>query len=67
MMHAKMHNSTKKTSNWIPIRELNSPKEPFDFSSERILYVERDKSNKINSDDFIYSLKLAIDSMLSEC
>lgn len=67
MMHAKIRNSTKTTSNWIPIREISSPKEPFDFSSERILYIERDSNNKMNIDDFIYSLKLAIDSMLSEC
>jgi hypothetical protein len=39
---------------WIPIREINSPPPPFDFSHMRIIYVQRlgDNDQEINKDHF---------------
>jgi hypothetical protein len=35
-------------SGWIPIREEDSPRAPFDFANERTLYVPRSRTGELN-------------------
>ena len=41
-------NVSKEPVRWIPIREENSGKKPFDFAHQRIIEVKRDEANKLD-------------------
>jgi len=52
MLHARTGASADSDedgpSGWIPIREEDSPRPPFDFANERILYVPRSRNGELN-------------------
>ena len=51
MMNALVHTSAAMGA-WIPIRERNSPGLPFNFSTERILFVPRDSRGQLIAEAF---------------
>jgi len=51
---------------WIPIRERNSPPPPFDFSTQRILYIPRSKSGELNEPRLREMLKRRIARLLGQ-
>lgn len=52
MLHARTSASADSDedgpSGWIPIREEDSPRAPFDFANERTLYVPRSRTGELN-------------------
>lgn len=51
---------------WIPIREAQSPPPPFDFASERILYVPRSRGGELNETRLREMLVRRINDLLRE-
>jgi hypothetical protein len=51
---------------WIPIREGNSPPPPFDFASERILYIPRSICGELNETKLRQMLADRIGALLRE-
>ena len=47
MFQSQKYDTLSPTKFWIPIREKNSPKLPFDFAKERTILIERDDENEI--------------------
>jgi hypothetical protein len=63
MMHALTNNKVENAPEaWIPIREMNSPKIPFDFAAQRILAVPRN-NDTLNEEDFKTQLRSRIEEL----
>ena len=65
MFHGRTEAINAVPSKWIPIREKDSPKPPFDFAQERILLVERNKDNRLNQKVFANKFCEMVDAMLN--
>ena len=50
---------------WIPVREENSPRPPFNFAQERILLVERDKNGILKQKAFANEFRKRLSAMLN--
>jgi hypothetical protein len=70
MLHARTTAVSDAEGNepagWIPIREVASPDPPFDFASERILYVPRSQRGELNETRLRETLAARIVALLSE-
>jgi hypothetical protein len=70
MLHARTTASADKgqgqPSGWIPIREEDSPPAPFDFATERILYVPRSRNGELNESKLKQMLTRRIIALLGE-
>jgi Predicted nucleotide-binding protein containing TIR-like domain len=70
MLHARTTAVSDAEGNepagWIPIREVASPDPPFDFASERILYVPRSQRGELNETRLRETLTARIVALLSE-
>ena len=64
MFHGRKEESPDQPTLWIPVREKNSPKPPFDFAQERILLVERNKDGSLKQKAFAKKLSERIQAML---
>lgn len=60
MLQAHVNSPTEKPTAWIPIREKNSSKLPFDFASQRMVIIKRGKDGKINKQAFFDELERQI-------
>ncbi len=65
MFHGR-GNHTTGTSDWLPIRELDSPPSPFDFANERMITVPRDKNGNLCEERFKDDLRRRINSLLND-
>lgn len=70
MLHARTNANADRDedgpSGWIPIREEDSPPAPFDFATERILYVPRARNGELNESKLRDMLSGRIDRLLSD-
>jgi hypothetical protein len=57
MLHALTNASTGAPKKWIPVREPQSPKTPFDFASERMVIVRRLAGGVLNEELFARDLR----------
>lgn len=68
MLHARTSANagdvTGQPTGWIPIREMDSPKVPFDFAAERIVYVPRDDQGELITDAFEETLRSHLEALL---
>ncbi len=64
MFHGRVDGLSSSPSSWIPIREHQSPELPFDFASERILWVPRSKLGNLNERSFASNLRKTLNSFL---
>jgi len=69
MLHARTSANagdvTGQPTGWIPIREKDSPKVPFDFAAERIVYVPRDDQGALITDAFEEDLRSHLEALLN--
>lgn len=71
MLHARTSATsdmvlTGEPAGWIPVREERSPEAPFDFASERILYVPRSTDGRLNETRLRQLLRGRIEALLRE-
>lgn len=70
MLHARttaaVNQDASEPAGWIPIRESASPPPPFDFASERILYVPRSAHGDLNETKLTQMLTDRIRALLRE-
>ena len=64
MLHSLTNSPVGTPSGWIPIREKQSPRIPFDFASERILLIERSRDGKLMKEQFRASLRGKVNALL---
>jgi hypothetical protein len=64
MLHSLTNSPVGTPSGWIPIREKQSPRIPFDFASERILLIERSRDGKLMTEQFRASLRGKVNALL---
>ena len=65
ILHGKNDSGSSVISSWIPVRENESPKLPFDFAAERMLHVPRLVNGELNTKLFEETLEKGLISMLS--
>lgn len=65
MFHGRTEETSAVPSRWIPVREKDSPKPPFDFAQERILLVERNKDGSLKQKVFANKFRERVDAMLN--
>jgi hypothetical protein len=65
MFHGRTEATHAVPSKWIPVREKDSPKPPFDFAQERILLVERNKDSSLKEKVFANKFREMVDAMLN--
>ena len=65
MFHGRTDEVSDVPSKWIPVREMDSPKPPFDFAQERILMVERNKNGSLKQKIFANKFRDRIQAMLT--
>jgi hypothetical protein len=56
MLQALTNSPTAKPTAWIPIREMDSPRVPFDFASQRTIVVKRGQNNRLNEQTLRHDL-----------
>jgi hypothetical protein len=66
MLHSLFSSLEGEPAGWIPIREVNSPPAPFDFSQERIIYVPRMVDGEVDETRFRKQLESTVNAMLAE-
>jgi hypothetical protein len=66
MLHSLTNSPVGRPHGWIPVRERDSPKIPFDFATERILEVPRYASGEVNEQKLKNDLRKRIEALLSE-
>lgn len=64
MLHSLTNSPVAVPTGWIPIREKESPKIPFDFASERILIISRTHDGKLASETFRSELRRRVSTLL---
>lgn len=64
MLHSLTNSPVGTPSGWIPIREKQSPRIPFDFASERILLIERNRDGELMEERFRASLRGKVNALL---
>ncbi len=65
MFHGRTDEVSSVPSSWIPVREKESPKPPFDFAQERMLIVQRNKSGSLKEKIFVSKFRSRIKAMLN--
>ena len=65
MLHALYHTDADTSDGWIPIREVDSPPLPFDFTTERMLMVPRQSSGELNEHQFKSVFRTRINSLIN--
>jgi hypothetical protein len=48
MLQALTNSHATQPTAWIPIHEKNAPPAPFDFASQRMIVIKREKNKKVN-------------------
>jgi len=70
MLHARTiaddPGSGREPTGWIPMREEDSPRAPFDFAAERILIVPRFRDGALNEDRLREMLRARINTLLEQ-
>jgi len=66
MFHGRTEWTSAIPSMWIPVREKDSPRPPFDFAQERILLVERNKDGSLKRKVFTNKFRERVDAMLNQ-
>ena len=66
MFHGRTEADNAVPSKWIPVREKDSPKPPFDFAQERILLVERNKDGSLREKVFANKFRELVAAMLNK-
>ena len=70
MLHARTiaddPSSGREPTGWIPMREEDSPRAPFDFAAERILIVPRFRDGALNEDRLREMLRARINTLLEQ-
>jgi len=66
MFHGRTEWTSDIPSMWIPVREKDSPRPPFDFAQERILLVERNKDGSLKRKVFTNKFRERVDAMLNQ-
>jgi hypothetical protein len=64
MLHSLTNSSEGKLDGWIPIREKLSPPVPFDFASERILIIARNKDGELMEERFRSDLRKRVTALV---
>lgn len=64
MLHALTNSPVTIPSGWIPVRERNSPRIPFDFASERVLVVARDSGGQLMEERFRADLRKRMKALI---
>jgi hypothetical protein len=64
MLHSLTNSPVAVPTGWIPIREKQSPKIPFDFASERILIISRTPDGKLAPETFRSDLRRRVEALL---
>lgn len=64
MFYALCNYNDSSTLGWIPIRENNAGEIPFDFSTERIIFVDRRNDGEIEKANFTTKIKKRIDRLI---
>jgi hypothetical protein len=64
MLHSLTNSPVGTPSAWIPIREKKSPRIPFDFASERILFIERNHDGELMEERFRADLRGKMKALL---
>ena len=64
MLHSLTNSPVAMPTGWIPIREKESPKIPFDFASERILVISRRNDGTLAAESFRADLRRRIEALL---
>jgi hypothetical protein len=64
MLHSLTNSPVGTPTGWIPIREKQSPSIPFDFASERILIVQRNRDGELMEERFRASLRGKVNALL---
>jgi hypothetical protein len=64
MLHSLTNSPVAMPTGWIPIREKQSPKIPFDFASERILIISRRNDGTLAEESFRADLQKRIEALL---
>jgi hypothetical protein len=64
MLHSLTNSPVAVPTGWIPIREKQSPKIPFDFASERILIISRRNDGTLAEETFRADLRKRIEALL---
>lgn len=66
MFQALSNEPDSSVFGWIPIREKEGLRIPFDFASDRVLIVPRLNSGELNREDFCREFKKRIDAILTK-
>jgi GAF domain len=64
MLHSLTNSPVGTPSGWIPIREKQSPRIPFDFASERILLIDRNRDGELMEERFRTDLRGKVKTLL---
>jgi hypothetical protein len=64
MLHSLTNSPVTVPTGWIPIREKQSPKIPFDFASERMIIISRAHDGKLASETFRSDLRRRVGVLL---
>jgi hypothetical protein len=64
MLHSLTNSPVAMPTGWIPIREKQSPKIPFDFASERILIISRHNNGTLAEETFRADLRKRVEVLL---
>jgi hypothetical protein len=65
MFHGRTEETSAVPSRWIPVREKDSHRPPFDFAQERILLVERNKDGSLKQKVFANKFRERVVAMLN--
>jgi hypothetical protein len=66
MLHSRTNSLVAMPTAWIPIREEQSPRIPFDFASERILLVARKSDGQLLEEKFKSSFRNRVTALLRQ-
>jgi len=66
MFQALSNQPNSPVFGWLPIREKEGLRIPFDFASDRVLIVPRLKSGELNKEDFYREFKKRIHSIITK-
>jgi hypothetical protein len=66
MLHSLTNSPAERPSGWVPIRERRSPDTPFDFASERILFVPRSADGEVMEARFRSAMRKRVEALVSE-
>jgi hypothetical protein len=66
MLHSLTNSPVATPSAWIPIREEQSPRIPFDFASERVLIVARNNDGGLMEERFRADLRSRVRALLRQ-